>query len=86
MPSSIIGSGFGLPEGTGWPKRGRKHGQRDPNTAAKDAAIARGKLLVAGGMAVAKAAEAIEDEYYGGHATNVQWPERRLKYLAALLK
>ena len=78
--------GFALPEGMDWPKRGRKKGQRDPNSVAKDAAIARAKLLVADGMTTSDAAKAMHDGYFRHAATSPDGYERRLKYLATLLK
>ncbi|MEP7007448.1 MAG: hypothetical protein ABI810_15805 [Sphingomonas bacterium] len=67
-------------------KGGRKRGQRNPNSVARDAAIARGKQLIANGMDIVKAAEVIEPEYYQDRMTDVQWPERRFKYVVSLLK
>lgn len=81
-----VSDGFALPDGVDWPKRGRKVGQRNPNSAAKDAAIQRAKAMVASGVNVATATEDIEQEYYGLAVDSSACRKRRLKYLATLLK
>lgn len=81
----VSGSGF-EPSAITPNKVGRKCGQRNANSAAKDAAISRGKQLIANGMDIVKAAEAIEPKYYLNRMTDVEWPERRLKYVVSRLK
>lgn len=79
-------TGFEMPDGMDWPQRGRKLGQRNPNSDAKDAAIARAKLLVAAGMNALDAAMIIEPDYFRHAATSEDGRKRRLKYLATLSK
>jgi predicted SnoaL-like aldol condensation-catalyzing enzyme len=75
-----------MPDGMDWPKRGRKPGQRNPNSVAKDAAIERAKSLVEGGIDASEAATIVEPDYFRHAATSADGHKRRLKYLAQLLK